>query len=103
MACWDNSGTYSTKMSSGVSSITDQATGESRINFSSNFTDVNYVAAGSHDGAHTNNGGDSRLPGFTVTNDKNVAYADLHFWNMHTHTNASYHTEYNDCFAAFWR
>tara|TARA_R100000781_G_C4073118_1_gene125160 strand:+ start:576 stop:953 length:378 start_codon:yes stop_codon:yes gene_type:complete len=101
-AVWDNRGTYSNKRLVGVSSISDQSTGESRINFSSNMADVNYVCAGMHDSTYYGNGADSRLPGFDIE-DKNVGRVDLHFWVMHSQTNARHHGEYDDCTAAFWR
>ena len=91
-ATWDHSGTLGVHGSNGVSSVTDQNVGHSRVNFSTDFTDVHYVSAGSNDGAHTSNGGDARLPGFTIQ-DVQVGRVDLHWWNMHTHVNESHHVE----------
>ena len=101
-ATWNHQSTLSLSGSNGVSSVTDQGTGHSRVNFTNDFTDVNYVSAGSNDGAHTNNGGDARLPGFTIQ-DVQVGRVDLHWWNMHTHVNESHHTDYVRCTAAFFR
>ena len=62
-AVWDSKVTYSTKASAGVSSVQDQSQAQSRINFSSNFTDANYVCSVCHDSDYYGDGGDGRLPG----------------------------------------
>ena len=101
-AVWDARGTYSTKASAGVSSVQDQSHGQSRVNFSSSFTDANYVCSVCHDSDYYGDGGDGRLPGAQME-DVQSSRCDIHTYNIGQHTNAQHHCEYDRNTAAFWR
>ena len=101
-AVWDSKGTYSTKASAGVSSVQDQSQAQSRVNFSSNFTDANYVCSVCHDSDYYGDGGDARLPGAHMEDIQN-SRCDIHTFVLSQHTNAQHHHEYDHMTAAFWR
>ena len=101
-AVWDARGTYSTMASGGISSVHDQSHGQTRLNFTSSFSDANYVCSVCHDSDYYGDGGDARLPGAQMK-DPYAGRCDIHTFVLSQHTNAQHHHEYDHMTAAFWR